>query len=244
LFGKALRSTFGQFKYLYKDFLMNWFTDLFTSSIGKKILMSLTGLFLISFLIIHCTINAMIFYNDGGATFTYYGHFMGTNPIVRTLEIGLIAGFLFHIIDGLLLWKQNRSARPVKYSHVKHPEKSKWYSRSMGLLGTLILIFLVIHTSHFWIPNRANQFTEGEELPLYQMMLEIFQNPVVVVIYILGCFSLFWHLLHGFQSAFQTLGLSHTKYNKAIAFAGTAFSIVVPIIFALMPVSIYFQLIK
>jgi succinate dehydrogenase / fumarate reductase, cytochrome b subunit len=218
---------------------MNWFTNLFTSSIGKKIIMSLTGLFLITFLIIHCAINAMIFFNDGGATFTHWGHFMGTNPIIRTLEIGLVIGFLLHIIDGFVLVAQNRKARPVKYSKVAHPHKSKWYSRSMGLLGTLILIFLIIHTAHFWIPNRANQFIEGEELPLYQMMIEVFQNPWIVLLYVLGCFSLFWHLLHGFKSAFQTLGLNHIKYNGVISFIGTAFAIIVPIIFALMPIAMY-----
>ncbi len=182
----------------------------------------------------------MIFFNDGGATFTHWGHFMGTNPIIRTLEIGLIAGFLFHIVDGFVLWAQNRKARPVKYSKVAHPHKSKWYSRSMGLLGTLILIFLIIHTAHFWIPNRTNQFIEGEELPLYNMMIEVFQNPLIVIFYVLGCFSLFWHLLHGFRSAFQSLGLNHVKYNGAISFVGTAFSIIVPIIFALMPIAMYF----
>ncbi|HEY9007274.1 succinate dehydrogenase cytochrome b subunit [Ohtaekwangia sp.] len=223
---------------------MNWFTTLLTSSLGKKFVMALTGLFLITFLVVHCTINAMIFFNDGGATFSYWGHFMGTNLIVRTLEIGLIIGFLLHIYEGLLLWKQNRSARPVKYAYVKHPEKSKWYSRSMGLLGTLILLFLIMHTSHFWIPNRAHQFAEGEELPLYQMMLDIFQNPLVVVLYIIGCFSLFWHLLHGFRSAFQSLGLNHVKYNQTIGFIGTAFSIIVPFIFAMMPVAIYFHWVK
>jgi len=219
-------------------------SGLFSSSIGKKFLMALTGLFLISFLIIHCAINAMIFYNDGGVTFTKWGHFMGTNPIIRTMEIGLIVGFLVHIYDGLLLWKQNYNARPVKYSHTKHAEKSKWYSRSMGILGTLILLFLILHTAHFWIPNRAHQFTEGEELNLYQMMLDIFQNPIIVVIYLLGCFSLFWHLFHGFKSAFQTLGLNHIKYNRSIEVVGIAFSIVVPVIFAMMPISIYFQWIK
>jgi succinate dehydrogenase / fumarate reductase cytochrome b subunit len=219
-------------------------SPLLKSSIGKKVLMSLTGLFLISFLVIHCTINAMIFYNDGGETFSKWGHFMGTNPIIRTLEIGLIAGFLVHIFDGLMLWRQNYNARPAKYKYVQNPEKSKWYSRSMGLLGTLILIFLIIHTSHFWIPNRANQLTTGEELPLYQMMLDTFQSLPVVILYLLGCFSLFWHLLHGFKSAFQSLGLNHTKYNQLISVVGTAFSIIVPILFALMPVSIYLGLVK
>lgn len=223
---------------------MNWFIDLLTSSIGKKIVMALTGLFLISFLIVHCAINAMIFYNDGGATFTHWAHFMATNPVIRTLEIVLILGFVIHILQGLFLWRQNRNARgPVKYRIVSPPKQSTWYSRSMTLLGTLILLFLVIHTSNFWIPNRAHQFITGEELPLYQMMLLTFQNPIEVVIYLLGCFSLFWHLLHGFKSAFQSLGLNHVKYNKVIGLAGTAFSIIVSIIFAMMPLSIYFRLI-
>ncbi|MCS6935431.1 MAG: succinate dehydrogenase cytochrome b subunit [Chitinophagales bacterium] len=219
---------------------------IFKSSIGKKAIMAVTGLFLITFLIVHCTINAMIFYNDGGATFTKYAHFMGTNPIIRLMEIVLIAGFLIHIVDGLLLWKQNRDARPVKYA-VNNPQaNSKWYSRSMGLLGTLILIFLIIHTAHFWIPNRWQQgLTNWEnEIDLYARMLEVFQNPWVVLIYVAGCVSLFWHLLHGFKSAFQSLGLNHAKYNRLIEISGIAFSILVPFLFALMPVSIYFGWIK
>ncbi|MGC4020829.1 MAG: succinate dehydrogenase cytochrome b subunit [Cyclobacteriaceae bacterium] len=219
---------------------MKWFIDFFTSSLGRKLMMALTGLFLISFLIIHCAINAMIFFNDGGVTFSHSGHFMGTNPIIRTLEIGLVAGFLIHIIQGLLLWKANHSARPVKYS-VSNSAHSTWYSRSMGLLGTLLLLFLIMHSSHFWIPNRTNQFVEGEELPLYKMMFEVFSNPLVVLFYVIGCISLFWHLLHGFSSAFQTLGLNHLKYNGIISFVGTAFSVIVPLIFALMPIAIYLK---
>lgn len=202
--------------------------------------MALTGLFLISFLVIHATINAMIFYNDGGETFSHYGHFMGTNPIIRTLEIGLVAGFLIHIVDGLMLWKSNNSARPVKYAVNGASSNSTWYSRSMGLLGTLLLLFLIMHTAHFWIPNRSNQFATGEEIDLYAKMLEIFSNGFVVLLYVLGCFSLFWHLLHGFKSAFQSLGLNHVKYNGAIAFIGAAFSVVISVLFAAMPVSMYF----
>lgn len=214
---------------------------IFKSSVGKKALMGVTGLFLITFLVIHCTINAMIFLNDGGATFKKWGSFMGTNPIIRTMELVLVAGFLVHIVDGLLLWKQNRDARPVKYAMSNANANSTWYSRSMGLLGTLLLIFLVIHTAHFWIPNRMQQGLTHwhNEIDLYGKMLEVFKNPLVVAIYVFGCVSLFWHLLHGFKSAFQSLGLNHTKYNNAISWAGTAFSIVVPTIFALMPVSIY-----
>lgn len=209
--------------------------------------MSLTGLFLISFLLIHCTINAMIFYNDGGVTFSHWGHFMGTNPIIRTLEIGLVIGFLLHIIDGFGLLALNRRARPVNYAKVVNSHNSTWYSRSMGLLGTLILIFLIIHTSHFWIPNRLSQGLtnwEDGEIDLYAKMLLIFQEPWIVIVYVLGCFSLFWHLLHGFRSAFQTLGLNHLKYNGVISFVGAAFAIIVPIIFAFMPISIYFGWVK
>jgi succinate dehydrogenase / fumarate reductase, cytochrome b subunit len=207
--------------------------------------MALTGLFLISFLVVHGAINAMIFIDDGGATFTHWAHFMATNPIIRTLEIVLVLGFLFHIAQGLLLWKQNRAARGVvRYHVVTPPQQSSWYSRSMPLLGTLILLFLVIHTSNFWIPNRKHQFVTGEELPLYQMILVTFQNPVEVVIYLLGCFSLFWHLLHGFQSSFQSLGLKHAKYNKLIVVSGVVFSVVISLLFAMMPISVYCHWIK
>ena len=213
---------------------------LIKSSIGKKLLMALTGLFLIVFLVVHAGINSMIWFNDGGETFGHWAHFMGTNLIIRTMEIVLVAGFLVHIVDGLMLWKQNRDARPVKYAYSNPAANSKWYSRSMGLLGTLILIFLVIHTSHFWIPNRANQFATGEELNLFQLMQFEFSEWYTVVIYLAGCFSLFWHLLHGFKSTFQSLGLNNVKYNKAIEIAGTAFAVVVPFIFAMMPISMHF----
>ena len=224
---------------------MNWVTQLLTSAIGKKIMMALTGLFLISFLIVHASINAMIFFNDGGVTFTHWAHFMATNFIIRTIEIFLVIGFIWHIAQGLLLWKQNRAARGDSRYKVSNPPKhSTWYSRSMTLLGTLILLFLVIHTSNFWIPNRTSQFTTGEELPLYQMMIAKFQNPVEVLIYMVGVISLLWHLLHGFQSSFQSLGLNHPKYKGLINWVGGIFSIGICILFAMMPISIYFRLIQ
>jgi succinate dehydrogenase / fumarate reductase, cytochrome b subunit len=152
------------------------------SSITKKILMALTGLFLIVFLTIHCGINALIFFNDEGETFLHAAHFMGTNPLIRVMEIGLVVGFLVHIYDGLALWYQNKKARPQDYAHSKASANSSWYSRSMGLLGTLLLFFLIIHTSDFWIPNRANQFATGEELNLFTKMQAEFQNGWVVLI--------------------------------------------------------------
>lgn len=217
---------------------------LFGSSLVKKYWMALTGLFLISFLVVHCTLNAFIFFNDGGVTFNTGAEFMAKNPIIRTMEIVLFMGLLLHIVDGLMLWSQNRAARPVKYAMEKGSANRSWYSASMGILGTLILFFLIMHLWHFWVKSRIiglhayGMDAEGRE-NLYGAMLEVFANPWIVVLYVLGCCSLFWHLLHGFKSAFQSLGLNHRRYNGFIALCGTAFSIIVPVIFALMPVSIY-----
>ena len=226
----------------------------FTSSIGKKITMGLTGFFLISFLIVHCSINAMIFFNDGGQTFNHWGHFMGSNLLIRTAEIGLFVFLLIHIIQGLLLWKQNKSARPVKYIVTKPNENSKWYSRSMGLLGTLILIFLVLHLYHFWTPSRfggignirsleetvLSDYNNQPVHDLYKEMLMVFQNNLlVVIIYVLGVISLCWHLLHGFQSAFQTFGWNHKKYTPLIKLLGVGYSIIICLLFAMMPIAIY-----
>jgi succinate dehydrogenase / fumarate reductase cytochrome b subunit len=226
---------------------------LFTSSLIKKYWMAATGLFLISFLVVHAGINAMIFFNDGGETFNEWGHFMGTNLIVRTMEIGLFLGLILHIVDGLMLYFQNRKARPIKYAYNKPSASSTWYSRSMALLGTLILIFLVIHLKDFWLKTRITGLSvEPSHVKidgvmhenLFAEMLLVFQNPVAVVIYLLGCFSLFWHLFHGFRSAFQSLGLNHRKYASTIELAGSVFSIVISVLFASMPVAMYLGWVK
>lgn len=217
---------------------------MFKSSISRKILMALSGLFLISFLIVHASVNALIFYNDKGKTFTIGAHFMATNPIIRTIEIILIFGFIIHIIQGLLLWRKNRKARPIQYFYKDNTPNVTWYSKSMTLFGTLILLFLIIHTQNFWIPNRVHQFQYGEELPLYEMIIEKFQSLAEVVIYLIGCFSLGWHLLHGFQSAFSSIGISPKKYDTLILKLSFGFAVIIPSTLAIMPVSIYLGWIK
>lgn len=232
---------------------MTW-KHFFSSSLGKKYTMGLTGFFLITFLVVHCFINAMIFFDDGGETFNHWGHFMGSNLIVRTMELGLFAFLILHIVQGLILWKQNRSARPVGYAVTKPGKNSTWYSRSMGLLGTLILMFLILHLYHFWLPSRfggmvnikplqttsLTGYSNQEAHNLYKAMLDVFQNPLVVLVYVLGVFSLCWHLLHGFQSAFQTFGINHKRYTPILKGLGVAYSIIICVLFALMPISIYF----
>ncbi len=221
-----------------------------TSSIGKKTVMAITGLFLITFLIVHCGINALIFYNDGGKNFNAGAEFMGTNPIIRTMEIVLFLGILLHIYQALMLTLGNSKARPVKYAVNDAKSNSKWYSRSMGLLGTLILMFLIIHLKSFWVISRFTDEITGGHTTLFAKMKESFsadgsfQGLTVVIIYVLAMFSLSYHLLHGFHSAFQTLGLNNKKYTPLIKAVGTGFSIIVPFIFAMMPVSIYMGWIK
>jgi succinate dehydrogenase / fumarate reductase cytochrome b subunit len=218
---------------------MTW-KQVFTSSIGKKLVMSFTGIFLILFLIIHVSLNACIWANDNGKMFLAGAHFMGGTVVPRVLEIGLFAGLLLHIIQGYMLTVQNMQKRDEKYAVNFGNRGSKWYSRSMGLLGTIILLFMVVHISNFWLPNRANQgFLFGEEINLYEKMKVEFSELWMVILYVVGCISLAYHLAHGFQSAFRTVGVHNNKYNRMLTSLGYGFSIIVPLAFAMMPISFY-----
>lgn len=212
------------------------------SSVSKKVIMGLTGLFLISFLVVHLGINLCALLDDGGETFNIAAEFMAKNLVIRTMEIGLFLGFIIHIVDGLYLEFKNRQARPVAYYKSPGSENSTWYSRSMGLLGTLLLIFLIVHLAHFWVKSRFGDITDeyGRE-NLYLIMAQVFKNPIVVVLYVISQISLAYHLLHGFQSAFQTLGFNHPKYSPLIKVTGTAYAILVPLLFAIIPVVLYFR---
>ena len=230
---------------------MKW-SEFFTSSVGKKLVMSLTGISLILFLVVHAGLNACIWANDGGEMFNKAAHFMGSAVVIRILEIGLFAGIFLHIIQGYVLTAQNNNRRPVKYAVDYGNKGSKWYSRSMGLLGTLLLLFLIMHIYHFWTPSRLGgiasihslepvTYMDGKEIHnLYAEMLKVFQgNLLIVILYILGCISLAYHLMHGFQSSFRTLGVHNKRYIVLIKATGLAFSVIVPFVFAMMPVSMY-----
>jgi len=205
--------------------------------------MSLTGIFLISFLVVHVGINACIWANDGGQMFNLASHFMATTIVIRIVEVGLFAGLLLHIVQGLVVEIQNRSRRQTGYAVKMGSKGSKWYSRSMGLLGTLLLFFLVMHLAHFWVPSRFTELPtidiNGKEVAnQYAEIIRVFQNPLVVSLYVLGCISLMYHLLHGFQSAFRTLGIPNGKYINLIKGFGFGFSVIVSLAFAMMPVSV------
>lgn len=218
---------------------MNWFSKFLTSTVGRKVIMSLTGLFLISFLIVHCSINALMFLNDGGLFFNEAAHFMASNILIRTIEIFLFLFLIIHILQSVAITRQNMKARTISYSGAPSTATSKWYSRSMGILGSLILIFLVIHLKDFFIPSRFTDHLglDNNGIPdMYSEVKAAFQNPAYAMIYIASMIVLAYHLLHGFQSAFRSLGIYHKKYTPVIEFLGIAFSIIVPAVFAAMPV--------
>ena len=219
-------------------------SSMFKSSLGKKLVMGITGLFLISFLMVHCFLNSLIFINDGGETFNLGAEFMAKNWVIRAMEIVLFGGLLWHIIQAAILTRENKKARPVAYAASNPSANSKWYSRSMGLLGTILLIFLIIHLRHVWVVSRfTDEITSGRET-LFNEMKEVFSQLWVVILYCLAMVSLGYHLLHGFKSAFQTLGWNHVKYNAIIEKTGVIISIVLPVLFAAMPIAIYMGLIK
>jgi len=168
-----------------------------------------------------------------------------------TREIVLFLGIIADIVDALVLTLANNKSRTIEYAHRKPNDNSKWYSRWMGLLGTLILMFLIIHLNHFWIETRFTDHiahSELDKLPgqetMYSEMKEVFENPLVVLLYVASMVSLAYHLMHGFQSAFQTMGWNHPKYTPTIKKAGFWFSIIIPFIFALMPLALHFGIIK
>ncbi len=235
---------------------MQW-SEFFTSSVGKKFVMGLTGLFLISFLVVHVGINACIFAdlplfneNDNGEMFNKAAHFMASTVLIRIMEIGLFVGIILHIVQGYMLELKNRATRKIGYEVNLGNRGSKWYSRAMGLLGTIILLFLVIHLAHFWVKARFTHsllpvtYNGVEMHDMFMEMQMVFSQLWVVIVYVLACISLAYHLAHGFQSAFRTIGVHNKKYNAMITSLGYGFAILVPLVFALMPIAMYLGWVK
>ncbi|HJW28454.1 MAG TPA: succinate dehydrogenase cytochrome b subunit, partial [Saprospiraceae bacterium] len=210
--------------------------------------MSLTGLFIILFLIVHLLGNLQLFSNDRGESFNLYAAFMSHNPFIKVIAYGLYAFILLHVLQGFMLWANNRIAKGASVRPNK-PEGASWASKNMALLGVLIFAFLCLHMGDFWVKV---QFTKelamvtypGHIHPvedLYARVHVAFQELWVVIVYIIGVIALAFHLAHGFQSAFQTLGINHKKYTPIIKAFGWFYAIVVPLGFALMPIYHYLR---
>jgi len=212
---------------------------LLATSLGKKYLMALSGLFLVSFLPVHLAGNFLLFKNDGGAAFDAYSVFMSTSPIIRVLEVTLVLGFAVHIVDALLLTLRNRSARPVGYKGGTGG-RSALFSKYMGVTGSIILIYLIIHINSFTLKHRIY---EPDNLAFYHTVKSAFETQwggLYAWFYVGAMLLMAFHLNHGFSSAFQSLGLNHRTYTPLIKKIGLLYSIAIPLGFASIPV--YFQL--
>lgn len=270
---------------------------LLKSSLAKKYWMALTGLFLCLFLVGHLMGNLQLIYGTS-LQFNQYALFMTTNPLIKVMSYITYISIIFHAIDGIILTIQNRKARPIGYAKENAGANTRWASRNMAVLGTLILVFIVLHMTHFWakmhfddkmplqksvivsdfgpqelyhttagsyigaaqveggqvvIKNRTDFYDAGADLKiaegykdLYKITVDFFQDEKsglwFTLFYVICMGVLAFHLYHGFASAFQSLGLNHPKYNGIIKKTGTAFAIIVPLLFAIIPIYIHFFL--
>lgn len=252
----------------------------FSSTLGRKLIMGLTGLFLSLFLVIHLIGNLQLFNDDGGKAFNEYSYFMTHFLPIKIVSYVLYLSIILHAVYALIITARNKKARPVGYAQYNGAANSTWSSRNMGILGTVILVFIVIHMKTFWAeyhwgglpyvqyemslenPDmvRVTQLPiDGKPLvhtkfvdvqnktevlvakDLYRVVQEAFQQEWYVILYVISMIVLGFHLYHGFQSGFQTLGFDHVKYKPTIDFVGLwVFSVIIPAVFALMPIYMYF----
>lgn len=221
---------------------MSWTKRFFSSSIGRKFAMALSALFLIIFLLQHFMINFTSVFSED--IFNELSHFMGTNPLVQfALQPVLMFGILYHFIMGFVLEAKNRSARPVKYAANNGAANSTWMSRNMIYSGLFILFFLGFHFNDFWIPEMNYKYVEfkaEDPTRYYSELLHMFENPIRVGVYVLSFVFLSLHLLHGFQSAFQSVGARGEKYTPLLEKLGRVYAIAVPFGFIFIAVYHHF----
>ncbi|HEY9002519.1 MAG TPA: succinate dehydrogenase cytochrome b subunit [Mucilaginibacter sp.] len=249
----------------------------FNSSLGKKLIMALTGLFLCTFLIVHLGGNLLLFKHDDGYAFNMYANFLTHFPPIEVIAYILYLCILVHTIYAIVLTTKNRKARPVGYA-VTASDNATWQSKNMGLLGSILFLFIVIHMADFWYRYKytssihymeyrtdlssgvtkaveftptspdfensvqtVNNFEIVRVKDLHERVQTSFSQLWYVIFYVIAMVAVAFHLLHGFQSAFRTLGWTHRKYTPIVEFIGTwFFAVIMPIGFALMPVVYYF----
>lgn len=224
---------------------MGWFSDFLTSSLGRKVVMSLSGLFLMLFLVIHLIGNLQLLAGDGGEKFNVYTQFMTHNPLIKTISYILYVTILLHAVQGTMIWNYNRQAKGVGYA-VKTSANASFASKYMFMLGAVIFIFLVVHLYQFWLQMKLGNtelvsYGDLTVKNLYVLVTAAYANPLYVLFYVVCMIFLGYHLWHGFQSAFQTLGLNHPKYQKLIFTVGKIYAIIVPAGFAIIPLIMFFS---
>lgn len=220
-------------------------SGIFTSSIGKKMFMSLAGIFLIVFLLVHMVVNLLVIIYKDPMVYNKAAHFMSSNILIKIFEIVLFGGFLLHIIYALILQVQNWIARPKRYLKANYSNTS-FFSKFMIHTAVITLVFLVIHFMDFYIKAKFGHAAEimVDGVAFHDFATEIedkFKILPFVIFYIAAFVFLGFHLIHGFQSAFKTLGWDNRKYTPAIQVLAILYSTVVVAGFSIIPVIIYFN---
>lgn len=207
---------------------MNWFFNILQSSIGKKLMMAITGLCFSIFLIAHLVGNLTI-YGGKDAFNSYAEHLHSLGPLINVAEAGLLFFALIHVLTGAVLFYQNFRARPDRYTVNKNAGGRTIGSRTMSYTGFLVLVFVIVHLLNFHFIDKADK-------TIFQIVFCTFSNPFYVLAYVLAMAIVAIHVSHGFWSAFQTIGANHPKYMPVIKGGSILFSIIVGIGFGFIPV--------
>jgi succinate dehydrogenase / fumarate reductase cytochrome b subunit len=225
----------------------------FNASIGRKFLMSITGLFLILFLIVHLSLNLLLIFDDSGDLFNIAAHFMATNPLIKIMEPILAIGFVIHILWSMIITLQNMKARPVPYNKTNQGQNSTIVSRNMFILGLMMAVYLGIHLFNFWwkikfagdpLLSEITVMQAGTPVAMenaYALVAGMFKSSVIYcIIYFVGGWLLGLHISHGFWSAFQTIGLNNVIWRKRLFTLAQIIGWIFTIGFAVIP--LYFMI--
>tara|TARA_B100000427_G_scaffold81099_1_gene66291 strand:- start:798 stop:1481 length:684 start_codon:yes stop_codon:yes gene_type:complete len=218
-----------------------------TSTIFRKGLASLSGLFLVTFLIGHLVGNLQLFIPgvDGQTQFNKYALFMTTNPVVKLLSFITYSAILLHIFITLYLVVQSKRARPVQYAVYSGKDNTNWSSRNMSVLGTILLFFLIVHLKSFWYEMHFGQMPyqtlpDGTKIKdLHLVTTSAFQNPFYTFFYVFCMGALSLHLKHGIESAIQTVGLKIPTYENFFKYAAMLIAFSIPLVFASIPIYLF-----
>lgn len=219
---------------------------IFGSSISKKYWMAITGLFLILFLVVHVGGNLQLLNlsEEGRLAFNEYTVFMTSFPVIKVVSYVLYFSILFHAVEGLWLTAQNRKARSARYKYNRPGKSSLWASRQMGLLGTIILAFIILHMGQFWYTYKFGEIPldSAGNKDMARVVISTFTDSSFglwfVLAYVIAQVAIAFHLWHGFESTFQSLGLT-SKTQPVLKFVGRSYAVVVSLLFAIIPVYIY-----
>lgn len=222
---------------------MKWIIDFLLSSLGKKLIMSLTGLFLCLFLVVHMLGNLQLFFDSDGEAFNLYAYTMTHNPLIKVISYGNYFFILLHAVQGILITVYNRKAKGGSYQGKEISDtEAKLASRNMRNLGLLILVFIGLHMWQFWAQMHFSStmptatYDGFEVKDLYSLVKEAFSQAWVVIFYLVSLVALSMHLMHGFWSAFQSMGLNNKKYSPIIRAVAMGYAVLIPLGFASMPI--------